>query len=294
MSSSAAEQYKEKGNAEYKNGNYEKAIEFYTYATEMDPKNHIFYTNRSMCYAAMKKWDKSLRDANKSLECNKSWEKGYYRRGVAQQAQGQLKEAVEAFEMAMQLNPKSDDFKKAYESAKKEMFKGMPEHEIIKLEADDSAKAGKTDQAITKYTSAIEKCLKYIETQQKEKEKKKDSSSSKSDSKSDDSESKDTEKKEDKEAKAQSALADLYVGRAVMYQQLYEPFKVRADCNAALKINENHIPALLKRGQSLESIEKYKAALEDFERVLTLDSQNKVAAVGAVRTRNSARKSGQI
>jgi len=173
MSSSAAEQYKEKGNAEYKNGNYEKAIEFYTYATEMDPKNHIFYTNRSMCYAAMKKWDKSLRDANKSLECNKSWEKGYYRRGVAQQAQGQLKEAVEAFEMAMQLNPKSDDFKKAYESAKKEMFKGMPEHEIIKLEADDSAKAGKTDQAITKYTSAIEKCLKYIETQQKEKEKKK-------------------------------------------------------------------------------------------------------------------------
>ena len=28
-------------------GNFEKAIEYYTYATEIDPKNHLYYTNRS-------------------------------------------------------------------------------------------------------------------------------------------------------------------------------------------------------------------------------------------------------
>jgi len=176
---------------------------------------------------------------------------------------------------------------------KKEMFKGMPEHEIIKMEADDMAKTGKTDQAIAKYTSGIDKCTKYIENVQKEKEKKKDRKSDSKESK-DDSETKEGEKKEDKESKAQSALADLYFSRAAMYQQLYEPVKVRADCNAALKINADHIPALLKRGQALESLEKYKAALEDFEHVLQLDSANKIATPAAVRTRNAARKSGQL
>jgi tetratricopeptide (TPR) repeat protein len=71
----SAESMKEKGNEEFKKGNYEKAIEFYTYATEMDPKNHTFFTNRSLCYAQMKKWDKSLRDAEKSVQLKGDWEK---------------------------------------------------------------------------------------------------------------------------------------------------------------------------------------------------------------------------
>jgi len=71
----SAEGYKEKGNEEFKKGNYEKAIEFYTYATEMDPKNHIYMTNRSLCYASMQKWDKSLRDADKAVFLKADWEK---------------------------------------------------------------------------------------------------------------------------------------------------------------------------------------------------------------------------
>lgn len=52
-----------------------QAIEFYTYATEMDPKNHIYMTNRALCYASMKKWDKSLRDADKAVALKSDWEK---------------------------------------------------------------------------------------------------------------------------------------------------------------------------------------------------------------------------
>jgi tetratricopeptide (TPR) repeat protein len=39
-------------------GDHAKAIEMYTYATEMDPNNPIFYTNRSNAYFMMKNWDK--------------------------------------------------------------------------------------------------------------------------------------------------------------------------------------------------------------------------------------------
>ncbi len=45
-----AEKYKDQGNEEFRQGNFAKAIEQYTYATECDPKNPIYFTNRSMCY----------------------------------------------------------------------------------------------------------------------------------------------------------------------------------------------------------------------------------------------------
>lgn len=45
-----AEKYKDKGNAEFKAGNHGKAIEYYTYATEMDPKNYIYFTNRLVAF----------------------------------------------------------------------------------------------------------------------------------------------------------------------------------------------------------------------------------------------------
>lgn len=52
--------------------------------------------------------------------------------------------------------------------------------------------------------------------------------------------------------------ADVYANRAACNVQLYEPNKVRADCDAALKLVPNHVKALLRRGQALESLEKYK------------------------------------
>jgi len=253
----SAEGYKEKGNAEFKQGNYEKAIEFYTYATEMDPKNHVYFTNRSMCYAAMKKWDKSLRDADKSISLNKSWEKGHYRRGAALQNLGQAKEAMEAYEVCMKQNPNNEDFRKAYEASRRELFKGLSDAEILKMEGNELVKAGKISEAAQKYTSALTKC-------------------------------------DGNDEKTANVRADIYANRAFCYVQLYEPTKVREDCDAALKINPNHVKALLRRGQSLEALEKYKAALEDFEKVLRIEPNCQMAVSAAVRLRNALRKQGQL
>jgi tetratricopeptide (TPR) repeat protein len=73
MSSVQAEKYKEQGNAEFKKGNHAKAIEFYTYATEIDPRNHLLFSNRATAYYTMQKYDKSLRDSEKAIALNNSW-----------------------------------------------------------------------------------------------------------------------------------------------------------------------------------------------------------------------------
>jgi len=290
MSSKQAEGMKEKGNEEFKKGNYEKAIEFYTYATEMDPSNHVFYTNRAMCYAAMKKWDKWLRDAETSIKYKKDWEKGHYRRGMALQNLGRMQEAVAAFQECVKLSPASADFQKALDTAKKEMFKGMSEAEILKLEGNDLFKGGKIDLAIKKYSDALAK-IPEIKMDAKSPTNAAGSAAAAAPASGAAAAAPAAKAADDKN---RVLKADILANRAACYVQLYEPTKVRADCDEALKLVPNHGKALLRRGQALESLEKYKLALEDFEAVLKQDPTSKMAVQAAVRLRNNLRQKNSL
>jgi len=251
----SAESFKEKGNEFFKKGDYERAIENYTYATEMDPKNHIFMTNRSLCYASMKNWAKSLRDADKAIALKSDWEKGHYRRGVALSNLQRYEEAMQAFQKCMDLNPSSKDYEQQYNQAKKDLYKGLSESEIMKMEGNELFKRGKISEAIEKYTKALEKA-----------------------SGDDD--------------KTKELKADIYANRAACNVQLYEPNKVRDDCNAALMLVPTHTKALLRRGQALESLEKYKLALADFEQVLRLEPNSNMALQAVTRIKRSMKQMG--
>jgi len=298
MTSKQAEGMKEKGNDEFKKGNYEKAIEYYTYATEMDPTNHVFYTNRAMCYAAMKKWDKSLRDAESSIKIKKDWEKGHYRRGVALQNLGRIADAVSAFAECVKLAPTNSDFVKAHDAAKAEMYRGLSPAEILKIEGNELFKGGKIDAAIAKYTSALAKCPdeKDISAMPNTAPAAAaGTAAAAQNAKAPDDGGKNS-KGEDKspQEKWKGIRADIYANRAACYVQLYEPNKVRADCDAALKLVAGHAKALLRRGQALESLEKYKLALDDFEAVLKTDPECKMAVQAAVRLRKALRNNGAL
>jgi len=252
--STQAEKYKEQGNDEFKKGNFDKAIEFYTYATEMDPRNHVFFTNRALCYEKMKKYDKALRDAEKSVQLNKDWEKGHYRRGVSLRELGRYAEALDAFEICQNLSSKNDEYKKAYDEAKKLMYKGMSQQEIQKIEGNDLFKRGKIQEAIDLYTKALTG----------------------------------VGQKDDEASK--QLRADCHANRAACYVQLYEPQKVRDDCNAALTLIPNHFKALLRRGLAFESLEKYSAAVEDFEAALRQHPGDNMAIQALNRCKKAAQQ----
>ena len=71
--SMAAEQ-KELGNAEFKAGNYEKAITFFTKSIELGG-DHVLYSNRSACYGGLGKWGEALKDAESCIEKAPTWPK---------------------------------------------------------------------------------------------------------------------------------------------------------------------------------------------------------------------------
>ena len=66
-------------------------------AIDIDPDNHIYYSNRSAAYMKMNYISKALWDAEKCVSLSPQWAKGYNRLGVAQQALGRFDAAVSTF-----------------------------------------------------------------------------------------------------------------------------------------------------------------------------------------------------
>jgi tetratricopeptide (TPR) repeat protein len=257
MATNTALKYKEKGNIEFKKGNLPKAIEYYTYACEVDPKNCIFYTNRATCYMKMGRYDKVVRDASKAIKLNSKWEKGYYRLGTGLMELGRFDEAVKAYKQAVDLKPSNATFQSELIRAKRSMLKGKSEAEIIKIDANELFKAGKIDDAIKMYTRAIAKC-------------------------------------NVKDEKEKIVGADIYANRAACQRQLYHPKKCIDDCTAAIELNPYHTKAYIRRAQSLESLEKWKDALADFEKALMYSPGVSVAVQGASRIRSSLRREAKM
>jgi len=66
---------KDKGNAALSAGNYEQAVELYTQAIALDPKNHVLFSNRSAAYAKQGKYANALEDAEKTVSIKPDWPK---------------------------------------------------------------------------------------------------------------------------------------------------------------------------------------------------------------------------
>ena len=64
--------------------------EKFSQAIELEPTNHVLYSNRSGAYASLKNFDKALEDANKTTELKPDWAKGWGRKGAALHGTGDL------------------------------------------------------------------------------------------------------------------------------------------------------------------------------------------------------------
>jgi len=79
----AAAPLKAEGNKAFAAKKWKDAADHYTKALEQDPFDHVFYSNRSACYAEDGEYEKSLADAERCIAINPQFAKGYSRLALA-------------------------------------------------------------------------------------------------------------------------------------------------------------------------------------------------------------------
>lgn len=115
---STAEEHKALGNEAFAAKDFEKAIGHYTDAIKADPKNHVFFSNRSASYASLKKYPEAISDAKECIKLNPTFIKGYYRLATAQIENNDLDGAITTCKQGMNVDPGNKQLEKLSRQAR--------------------------------------------------------------------------------------------------------------------------------------------------------------------------------
>uniref|UniRef100_A0AAY4EHC6 RNA polymerase II-associated protein 3 n=1 Tax=Denticeps clupeoides TaxID=299321 RepID=A0AAY4EHC6_9TELE len=96
---------KDRGNAYFKEGKYEAAVECYTKGMEADVTNVLLPANRAMAYLKLQRYEEAEEDCTRAIALDATYSKAFARRGTAKAMLGKLKEARDDFEQVLKLEP---------------------------------------------------------------------------------------------------------------------------------------------------------------------------------------------
>lgn len=88
------------GNAHFRAGRFERAVEAYARALELCPEDARLSSNRSACYSRLGRPEAALADAEAAIAAAPTWFKGHFRKARLLEARGDWDAVVEAYEIA--------------------------------------------------------------------------------------------------------------------------------------------------------------------------------------------------
>ncbi len=101
----SAASFKEQGNQFLQAKKYDEAIQAYTEAINLDPKDHVFFSNRSAAYLSKGDASSALSDGQRCIELKSDWAKGYTRKGAALHSLRRYDDAIEAYQAGLAIAP---------------------------------------------------------------------------------------------------------------------------------------------------------------------------------------------
>jgi tetratricopeptide (TPR) repeat protein len=107
----AAREFHRQGDEFYARKRYEKAIETYTLAVELNPNDYALYNNRGAAYHANGEFQKAIADYTRAAELNPYHFSAYNNRGAAYEDLGDIERAVADFRKALELDPENKQAK---------------------------------------------------------------------------------------------------------------------------------------------------------------------------------------
>ncbi|CAN6486396.1 unnamed protein product [Victoria cruziana] len=89
---------REKGNEYFKQQKYPEAVKHYTEAIRRNPRDAKVYSNRAACYTKLGALPEGLKDAEKCIELDPAFPKGYSRKGAIQFFMKEYDKALETYQ----------------------------------------------------------------------------------------------------------------------------------------------------------------------------------------------------
>jgi tetratricopeptide (TPR) repeat protein len=157
------------GNKLFDSGRYKEALDEYSKATKISPKNAQAYSNLALSFARLGQIDEAENLFQKAAAINTLNGGVYYNWGISLSLLGQSRKAIKKYKKAIEINPDDDEaylnmgkeltrigqFKEALDSYEK-AIKINPHYEQTYLFWGSSLdQLGQYDEAITKYKLAI-------------------------------------------------------------------------------------------------------------------------------------------
>ncbi|XP_038621722.1 small glutamine-rich tetratricopeptide repeat-containing protein beta [Tachyglossus aculeatus] len=106
-----ADQLKDEGNNHMKEENYGAAVDCYTQAIELDPKNAVYYCNRAAAQSKLNRYTEAIKDCERAIAIDAKYSKAYGRMGLALTAMNKYEEAIASYQKALALDPENDSYK---------------------------------------------------------------------------------------------------------------------------------------------------------------------------------------
>ncbi|KAH7354312.1 small glutamine-rich tetratricopeptide repeat-containing protein A [Plectosphaerella cucumerina] len=136
------ERTKEEGNAEYKAGRWQAAIDKYTTALEIDPTNRgtnsKILQNRALCRTKLKEYDAAIADCDRAIALDPSYMKARKTKANALGSAGQWEDSVREWKSIQELDPEDRTIPKEVRRAELELKKSQRKdyYKILGVEKD--------------------------------------------------------------------------------------------------------------------------------------------------------------
>nr|XP_046234689.1 RNA polymerase II-associated protein 3 [Scatophagus argus] len=253
---------KEKGNAFFKEGKYNDAIECYTRGMVADPYNPVLPTNRATSFFRLKKYAVAESDCNLAIALDSNYFKAFVRRGAARFALKKYESALEDYEMVLKLDPGNVEAQNEVRTIK----------ETLGHQASAAPSEATTPQEAP--TADPEQQRRQEEQQRRQEA----------------VVQKDRGNAYFKEGKYEAAVecysrgmeADsmnvlLPANRAMALLKLDKYAEAEEDCTKAISLDNTYSKAFARRATARVALGKLKEAKQDFQEVLKLEPGNKQA-----------------
>lgn len=130
---------KTEGNAAFTAGKWDLALQKFSQCIELDPTDHVFWSNRSGTNLQLKRTRDAVSDAEQCVRIKDDWAKGYSRLGAALLADTQGIAAVTAFEKGLRLDTANEAMLKGLADAK--VVAKDEKREVDAMAAEEAASA---------------------------------------------------------------------------------------------------------------------------------------------------------